>query len=615
MTHGFADAPISRKLTVLMAVTSMVALLVASIALGGYEVVAFRRALAQQLTTVADIVGRNCTAALAFGDQSVAGDLLGALSAEPSVRTGAVYDRNGRLFATYSSGPGIPAAPAAFTGGLGTRFEGWTVVAVRPILLDGERVGTVSIRATIDELWTRFLVFASVMLSIVIACSVIATALSKSLQRWITDPILNLAVTARRVASEGNFALRAERAGEDEVGTLVDDFNRMLGEIERQDRQLRVHQEQLESEVTKRTSELVAANLQLTASVERAELYTEQIGQLTSVGQLLQSCQSVEEVYNVVQHAMARLFPFDSGSVSVLNSSGNLLESMTTWGVAPMGQRVFGPDECWAFRLGRPHLASEFESPLRCVHFPADTQTTTLCVPMTAQGDSLGILHFSFAAPRVAGKDVETDTLRSTRGRLAIALGEHIALALANLRLREALRNQSIIDKLTGLFNRRYVEGILDRECRRASRGGRPLAVLVLDVDHFKRFNDVWGHDGGDAVLRDLAALMQSHFRGEDIACRYGGEEFVMVLPDSTLAAATRRAEEFRLAVHTLEVQHGEHTVGTITVSIGVSALPEHGLTPGQLIEVADRALYEAKRLGRDRTVAADVVGLPAIPL
>jgi diguanylate cyclase (GGDEF)-like protein len=225
---------------------------------------------------------------------------------------------------------------------------------------------------------------------------------------------------------------------------------------------------------------------------------------------------------------------------------------------------------------------------------------------MHAQGDNLGVLQLAFSRFEEGETQDNMGIVQSTRGRLALALAEQIALALANLRLREALRNQSIIDPLTGLFNRRYLEQVLERECRRALRSNRSLAVLMLDVDHFKRFNDLWGHEGGDAVLRDLAALLRHLFRGEDVACRYGGEEFVLLLADATLESALARAEEMRLAVHGLAVQHRGQTVGAIAVSVGVAVLPEHGIGPTDLIAAADRALYRAKETGRDRTVSAD---------
>jgi diguanylate cyclase (GGDEF)-like protein len=277
---------------------------------------------------------------------------------------------------------------------------------------------------------------------------------------------------------------------------------------------------------------------------------------------------------------------------------------MATWGATPPSQRVFGPDECWGFRRGRPHLVEERDSPLRCAHLTAEDGPFSMCVPMMAQGDNLGILQFDFklAEEHEAG---EEPGLQSTRSRLVVALAEHIGLALANLRLREALRNQSIIDPLTGLYNRRYLEQTLERECRRSVRAGRPLSVIMLDVDHFKRFNDVWGHDGGDAVLKELAALLLRSFRGEDMACRFGGEEFVLVIADTAPDVALERAEQLRRQVSELSLKHRGQPMGAITISLGLAALPEHGTMPEVLLAAADSALYEAKRAGRDRVIRA----------
>jgi diguanylate cyclase (GGDEF)-like protein len=603
----FQDASIRWKLTALMAGTTALALSLAAVSFGTYEVVTFRRALEQKLTVVAEIVGRNCTAALAFGDASAAKDLLLALDAEPSIEAGAVFDKSAKPFAIYTAANARVALPLA-PGEDGNRIEGGRMVVVRPILLDGEAIGAVYVQSTLHELSSRMLVFVELTLLIVVTCGVFALIVSAGLQGRISKPILDLANTARLVTSDRNFSLRANPAGRDEVGLLVQDFNRMLAEIERQDQQLRQQQESLTEEVTIRTAELVSANAQLTVSVKRVEHYAQQIAQLTTLGQLLQSCLSIDEVFGVMQDAMPRLFPGDSGAVTIMKASANLMEVMAVWGQNPPHQRVFGPDECWAFRRGRPHLVSEAWSPLRCTHVRSEDGPITFCVPMMAQGDNVGVLQFNFSQPDASERRDEDGTAHSTRARLATALAEHTALALANLRLREALRSQSIVDSLTGLFNRRYLENVLERECRRAVRSKRQLAVLMLDVDHFKQFNDMWGHEGGDAVLRELSAVMRTHFRGDDIACRYGGEEFVIVLAEATLDGAFSRAEELRHEVHRLVAQYRRQPLGSITVSIGLASLPEHGVTPQDLVAAADRALYRAKSDGRDRTVAAHVV-------
>ena len=614
LRNWFARAPIRRKLAFVIATTMTAALLLAASALGGYELTTSRRELVEKTTVTADIVGRNTTAALTFGDRSVAADLLGALEAEPTIEAGAVYDQRGRVFASYakpsSRGVALPSSP----GAVGARFERRQLVVVRPIVLDGETIGVVYVQSSLDELWSGVVVFGAATLVIVVGCGLIALVTSTGMQRRVLRPLLDLADTARQVTSDRNFALRAALSGHDEVGTLVEDFNRMLAEIEQQDRQVRQQQEHLEAEVAHRTSELVAANDRLVVSMRRVKSYADQIAQLTTLGQLLQSCDTTHEIYGVVQLAARKLFPADSGALSVLNSSRNLMEAMAVWGDAPPGDRVFGPEECWAYRLGRPHFVSDPQSPLRCLHVTPTEGAVTFCVPMVAQGDTLGVLHLEFRETDEPDEDGGTNPAQSAKGRLATALAEHVALALANQRLREELRNQSIIDPLTGLFNRRYLEKVLERECRRASRSGRPLALLMIDVDKFKRFNDLWGHEGGDAVLRGFAGVMQATFRGEDVACRYGGEEFVVLLADASLESAFSRAEDLRTAVHHLSVEHRKQPVGAITISLGVAVLPEHGSTPETLIESADRALYEAKARGRDRTVSASVSDLtPAV--
>ena len=179
-------------------------------------------------------------------------------------------------------------------------------------------------------------------------------------------------------------------------------------------------------------------------------------------------------------------------------------------------------------------------------------------------------------------------------------MAEHIALALANLNLRETLKRQSIRDPLTNLFNRRFLDEYLERELLRAARSHSPVSVIMLDVDHFKSFNDEYGHAIGDSVLINLARLLQSIVRGGDVACRYGGEEFVVILPDSAVEGAAKRAEEIRMAASHMETAASN---SPISVSIGVAECPTHAVTPIDLMQAADNALYLAKLQGRNRVV------------
>ena len=180
-------------------------------------------------------------------------------------------------------------------------------------------------------------------------------------------------------------------------------------------------------------------------------------------------------------------------------------------------------------------------------------------------------------------------------------------MSIANIRLREALRTQSVRDALTGLYNRRYLEEILEREVRRATRASQSLGILMIDLDHFKNFNDTYGHDAGDAVLRETGASLTKGIRAEDFVCRFGGEEFVVILPTANVEAACARAERLRLKMKELTVLHQGKSMGMLTISVGVAVFPEHGSSPKELMAAADAALYEAKRNGRDQIAVAAV--------
>jgi diguanylate cyclase (GGDEF)-like protein len=221
---------------------------------------------------------------------------------------------------------------------------------------------------------------------------------------------------------------------------------------------------------------------------------------------------------------------------------------------------------------------------------------------MVGQGETLGVLHLEF--PTVAKED---STFYSSRERLGATVAGQVALSLASLQLRETLRDQSIRDPLTGLFNRRFMQESLEKEMMRARRKNHSIALVCLDIDHFKRFNDTFGHDAGDFVLRSLADLLRGFFRGDDIACRCGGEEFAMILPESNSRNATLRADELRAEVKRMNLRHRDVPLGEISVSIGVAAFPEHSATAEELLKVADQCLYRSKSDGRDRvTVAAE---------
>jgi diguanylate cyclase (GGDEF)-like protein len=315
------------------------------------------------------------------------------------------------------------------------------------------------------------------------------------------------------------------------------------------------------------------------------------------MGDLLQTCLSFDEAYSVVAHSARRLFPSSAGGLYIISASRNLVDAVATWGDFPPTERIFTPDQCWALRRGRVHTVEALDSALVCRHIDSPLPVSYLCVPMMAQGETLGSLHIRI--------DDENATAASGREQLAITMAEHISLALANLRLQQTLRDQAVHDLLTGLFNRRYMEEMLEREVLRATRRGTPVGIVMMDIDHFKQFNDLFGHDAGDALLSGLGGYLRAHVRGEDIACRYGGEEIALILPDSNLESTLARAEELRLGIASLRVENRRQPLGPVTVSMGVAAFPEHGTNRDSLLRAADRALYEAKAEGRDRVCMA----------
>jgi diguanylate cyclase (GGDEF)-like protein len=261
---------------------------------------------------------------------------------------------------------------------------------------------------------------------------------------------------------------------------------------------------------------------------------------------------------------------------------------------------VFAPDDCWALRQGQPQSFRRGEKTSPCRHIDPKDVTESLCVPFMAHGEALGIVSLQMRD----GQDQQEAMPRAPAeaGRqLAVVLAKQVALALGNLKLKESLRNQSICDPLTGLFNRRYMEESLEREFSRANRNKSSVAIIMMDLDHFKRFNDTFGHQAGDALLRAFGDLLKRNTRGQDIACRYGGEEFALVLTDSALPGALQRADILRQQVKQMSVEYAGQLLGAVSISMGVAVFPDHGVTMGDVMRASDQALYTAKREGRDR--------------
>jgi diguanylate cyclase (GGDEF)-like protein len=219
---------------------------------------------------------------------------------------------------------------------------------------------------------------------------------------------------------------------------------------------------------------------------------------------------------------------------------------------------------------------------------------------MIAHGETLGMLHMRINRHNPASSKAKLPE-SSELSWLARTMAERLALTLADMNLRETLRAQSICDPLTGWYNRRYMEETLEREIGRTARSRHPLAVIMLDVDNFKEFNDSFGHEAGDVALQNLCQMLKAHVRSEDVACRYGGDEFVLVLPDTSAELAAQRVEDMRITVRNREVLFRGRLLRPITLSFGIACFPADGRTSQDLLRASDTALFRAKSEGRDR--------------
>lgn len=325
---------------------------------------------------------------------------------------------------------------------------------------------------------------------------------------------------------------------------------------------------------------------------------------LSELNGVLQSCISLEEIGLPISQACRKLFPESSGAAYLINASRNYLESLAEWGDKHCSEALFAPDDCWALRRGQTLSVNHtIGDGISCKHIHRHGSGVSMCVPMTAQSELIGMLYLEVPVT-VAGKAFED--MRAALERHANLVAERVSIAVANLKLRDKLSYQSMRDPLTGLFNRRHLEDVLPRDLARAEREKSGLAVMMIDIDHFKNFNDTHGHEAGDVALTAVARQIEGTSRQGDVACRFGGEEFALVMTHVTQAQALARAKQLCEKVRRLELVARGKILKPATISIGLAMYPDDGASYRGLIDAADRALYRAKHLGRDQVVLAD---------
>ena len=443
-------------------------------------------------------------------------------------------------------------------------------------LLDEEHVlQTARIEAASRRLaWVRHLALigGSAIAGIVVMMSLLIV-------RGIRQP-LGVMRTAMTALGRGDREVRITSAmGSREFTQLAAGYNAMADRLETAVAEAHGSEERLQD-----------ANEELRHNGDMLRERSQVMELLGGMAHRMQAARTDEELAQVIRLFVPRVMTGIPGALFVHNNSRNLLVPIAEWGGLSAGRDGFAPGECWALRRGQSHVVAAPGSDIICGHV-ADARAVYHCEPLLAGGEVIGVLHLhGLLEPE-------------HRFRLTL-MAENIASALVNHRLQRNLREQTIRDPLTGLFNRRYMEETLTIEIARAARSGAPLSLVMCDVDHFKRFNDEFGHDAGDAVLKAVAAEMRGRFRDGDVVCRFGGEEFTIIAPGTTAQALASRVELVRQAIADLTLRQAGRTLGATSMSFGIATLDKSMNRDGSaLVKAADAALYRAKREGRNRAV------------
>ncbi len=377
-------------------------------------------------------------------------------------------------------------------------------------------------------------------------------------------------------------ARRESEWSEDEVGLL-----KVIGEIF-----VSVWMQKQSAEA------LLETQIQLNERIQELGNRTREINLLTEMSNMLQIASQFEETYLIVADYAARLFPGIGGTLWMIDPVTNSLSLKNQWGQGSTHAAILTAEDCWALRRGRLYQTSGEDPALFCRHIGQPLPSSSICIPIIMQGKTVGLLHFETPENK--------QPLNDAAQQLSAVTAEQVGLALSNLQLRQDLRDQAIRDALTGLYNRYYMEISLERELNRAARSLSPVSLMMLDIDHFRDINDRFSHAGGDRLLSELGKILRNTVRAEDIACRYGGEEFILILPDTPISIAQQRADQLRKDVKELSIWHEGQQLATITLSIGLTCWPQNARNVYDLIRSAESALERAKLAGRDQVITAD---------
>lgn len=453
-------------------------------------------------------------------------------------------------------------------------------------------VETAELNQSSDRLRYKILMLTG----IVVALSIVLVSV---MMGRLLLPVRKLSQVASLV-TDGDLTARCPVHGQDEISFLAETFNTMVG-------RLKSNIDELDQKVMARTKDLDNANQDLLITVGQLEQHNLEVTELNRFAERLQACRGLEETYVVVSEAMALLFPQTSGCLYMAQALGLIFEPVIQWGAYKFSASNLAQDDCLSFTNNRVLVSHGGGHAGGCRHFDPAMQHLAFCMPLIGQNDVIGLIYLVFDQRETDLPPMNDERQVENWKRLATSVTDHLAVAMANLKLRDRLQNLSVRDGLTGLFNRRYMEETLNREFKLSERTQHPIGVIILDVDFFKKFNDTYGHEAGDIVLVELAKLLSTSVRKGDVVCRYGGEEFVIILPGPPPESAIERAEMVRARVENdLRITYRGHDF-RVTISVGAAFYPAHGQTPDQVLKAADTALYKAKDSGRNRALLAAV--------
>ncbi|MCP3873311.1 MAG: diguanylate cyclase [Desulfobacteraceae bacterium] len=412
----------------------------------------------------------------------------------------------------------------------------------------------------------------------------ISSRLAKPLQEMI-----NLFETGAR----SGFTNRLDVKWGGEMDEVAKNYNNFIGTLDTTRQQLEKSHDELEKRVEERT-------LELSSWIQELEQRNSEDALLRKMSEIIQVCNTTKEIYEVMKRYFGLFFPDTTGCLHIYEKENQHLKPVTSWGESPYQNTPFLSEECWALRKGKPYRVQTGQTSFLCSHLEGFSGNESLCVPLIVREEMLGLLHILVSQKAPHSLRTAHQSVLESKQSLATIIAEHLALAIVNIKLRENLRRQSIIDPLTGLYNRRFLNESLKQEAFSMKRYNYSIGILMIDVDHFKKINDTCGHECGDAVLRGLGQFFKDNTRGNDIACRYGGEEFVLILSKAGQEQTLIKAENLCLSVRKNLKISWQDTTHRITVSVGASFC-----SPGQSLEKslnrADNALYIAKTQGRDQ--------------